>query len=391
MWGINVKNIGAIGFGLRIGHIAGCMVKTGECNVKAIADINIASAKARVSEFISGEKEYIDTINFYEDYHEMLEKENLDGILVGTRCSLHAEIASELMEYGVPIFMEKPVAINERDMEMLIESVEKYPDCAKKCVVSFPLRNTPIVKYVKELIESGVIGEVAHIQAINNVPYGRVYYHGWYRDEEETGGLWLQKATHDFDYITYIAGVKPVAICAMESKQVFKGNEPAGQMCGDCPKKRDCPESIENIERYGTVEVETPHFCCFAEDTGNQDSGSAIIKYENGMHAVYSQDFIARKGAGKRGARFIGYDGTIEFDWVKNRVDVFMHNKAYNNTVQFDDNTPHFGGDDALVRNFIDVMKDKDISRSTIYDGILSANMCLKAKKAAQTNTYQQI
>jgi hypothetical protein len=32
------------------------------------------------------------------------------------------------------------------------------------------------------------------VQAINNVPYGSVYYHSWYRDPKETGGLFLQKA-----------------------------------------------------------------------------------------------------------------------------------------------------------------------------------------------------
>lgn len=386
-----MKKIGAIGFGLRIGYIAGCMVKTGECSIAAISDINIESAKSRVCEFVSDDREYIDSINFYEDYHEMLKKENLDGILVGTRCSIHAKIASELMEYGIPIFMEKPVAINEQELEKLSESVYNSPECAKKCVVSFPLRCTPIVSYVKELIDSGVIGKVAHVEAVNNVPYGRVYYHGWYRDEDETGGLWLQKATHDFDYITYILGQKPVSICAMESKQVFKGDEPSGKMCKDCSKKRECPESIENIESYGTQEVETPHFCCFSEDTGNHDSGSAIIRYEDGIHVVYTQNFIVRKGAGKRGARFIGYNGTIEFDWEKNHVEIYMHNKPYSNVVQFDDSTPHFGGDNMLVKNFIDVMKGEDISRSTISEGILSANMCLKARKSAHTNTYQKI
>ena len=55
--------------------------------------------------------------------------------------------------------------------------------------------------------------------------------------------------------------------------------------------------------------------CSFANDTGNHDSASVLIRYDNGVHAVYTQNFITRKDAGKRGAIIIGYKGTLEFDW----------------------------------------------------------------------------
>ena len=39
-----------------------------------------------------------------------------------------------------------------------------------------------------------------------------------------------------------------------------------------------------------------------------------IVRYESGMHAVYSQNFFARKKAARRGARLYGYLGTLEYD-----------------------------------------------------------------------------
>lgn len=48
-------------------------------------------------------------------------------------------------------------------------------------VVSFPLRVTPLVKLAKEIVQSGKLGSIKHVQAVNNVPYGGVYYHSWYR------------------------------------------------------------------------------------------------------------------------------------------------------------------------------------------------------------------
>ena len=88
-----------------------------------------------------------------------------------------------------------------------------------KTVVSFPLRTSAILLKVKELIDSGKIGTVEHVQAYNNVPYGRGYYHKWYRLESETGGQWLQKATHDLDYINLLlGGLRPIRLCAVKTK-----------------------------------------------------------------------------------------------------------------------------------------------------------------------------
>ena len=80
---------------------------------------------------------------------------------------------------------------------------------------------------MKHLVDSGALGDVVSVQAVNNVPYGGVYYHSWYRDAALTGGLFLQKSTHDIDYITHILGKRPVSVAALTSKMYFKGNKPA--------------------------------------------------------------------------------------------------------------------------------------------------------------------
>ncbi len=385
-----MKKIAAIGLGRRIAAMAGMFIKTGKCELVAVTDIDFESAKMRAKERINDSDEYVNSIHFYEDYHEMIEKEKIDGILIGTRCSTHAKIGADLLKYGIPLFMEKPIATTEEDLQLLRDAVKSNPEMMEKCVVSFPLRYTNLVQHTKKIIDSGELGRIEHVQAINNVPYGRVYYHGWYRDENETGGLWLQKATHDFDYITYILGIKPVSVCAMSSKQIFKGDKPADLTCSTCPESDTCPESTENIAYYANEDV-MQDLCCFSTATGNQDSGTAIIEYESGMHVVYSQNFFARKGAGKRGARFLGYDGTVEFDWTTGEVKVFMHNRLRSDVIKFDVGGSHGGGDDELVRNFIDIMNGKAVSNSTIDEGILSAHMCLMAEKASKTHTYQKI
>jgi predicted dehydrogenase len=381
MGGIGM-NLGVIGFGRRIRNMIDEIVSVDpQCRIAAIADVRCEQLKTEL------EEEGIRGVELYDTPEAMMEAGGLDGILIGTRCSLHTEMALKVFPSRIPLFLEKPVATTMDDWTRLRQGYDAYHP---QVVVSFPLRFSPLVTMVKEIIDSGKVGTVEHVQAVNNVPYGGVYYHHWYRDENETGGLFLQKATHDFDYINHLLGMKPVSVCAMVSKQIFTGTKPAGLKCVDCDEKETCPESTEHIKKKRT---ETPagEFCCFAVDTGNEDSGSALVRYESGMHVSYTQNFFARHKAATRGARLLGYKGTLEFDFYTNEVKVYMHQSPEVETYRIDPDQAHFGGDAVLAKNFIDVMKGEADSGSGLREGLLSGLMCLKARESAQTNMFQAI
>jgi predicted dehydrogenase len=380
--------IGVIGYGLRIQNIVEYLLAFNEDVVlAAITDINWSKVSAQLAD----KGRDIADITMYSDADEMLDKEQLDGVLIGTRCSLHTVMAKKVMQRNLPLYLEKPVATTMDDLLTLKEAAEHS---TSEVVVSFPLRNTALVRTVKEIVDSGKLGTIEHVQAINNVPYGGVYFHDWYRNEKETGGLFLQKSTHDFDYINYLLGLKPVAICAMKSKQIFKGNKPAGLHCKDCEEYKSCPESpyvLKHIKAEPDMYIQGD-MCSFAVDTGNEDSGSAIIQYETGMHVSYSQNFFARKEAAARGARLLGYKGTLEFDFNTEAIKVYMHNTPRVETYQLDSSQmSHGGGDAVLVDNFIQVMQGKAKSETPLSDGLLSALMCLKATHSSETHTFKTI
>jgi predicted dehydrogenase len=382
---IIMLKIGAIGYGNRISGVIKILMSFDEdIKISAISDIDFENVRTRL------ENNNIDplSVNLYESPIEMLDNEKLDGVFIGTRCSLHTKLAIEVLKRNIPLYLEKPVSTNMEDLLALKEAAAK-----SKCevVVSFPLRLSPLVRLTKEIIDSGKLGAIEHVQAVNNVPYGGVYFHNWYRDELETGGLFLQKATHDLDYINYLLGIRPVAICAMKSKQIFKGDKPEGLYCKNCSEQNTCPEGPFYM-KYVKFDNANGEMCCFARDTGNEDSGSAIVRYETGMHVNYSQNFFARKKAASRGARFLGYNGTVEFDWFTDEVKVFMHNTERIESYKLDTSKmSHSGGDDALALNFINIMKGTEKSLSNIESGLLSALMCIKANKSATTDTFQKI
>ncbi len=380
--------LGVIGFGRRMRHMLDVIGRfNAGTEVVAVVDPEAERLRQEWPELLTG-------VRFYDDATMMLDEADLDGVLIGTRCSSHTPLAIAVLERGLPLFLEKPVATSWEQLAALEEAAARS---TSPVVVSFPLRVSAVCQAVREIIDSGVIGTVEHVQAVNNVPfYSSTYYHGWMRDEEETGGLWLQKATHDLDYLNYLIAQPPVQVCAMESKTVFRGDMPAGLHCVDCCRQEACPESPYHLSFYLQDQTHDlqPHGwqCSFAVDTGNHDSASAIIRYQSGLHAVYTQNFYTRRGAAQRGATLIGYRGTVSFDWYRDEVTVHHH---YSNRVERHQFEPvaggHHGGDHELARDFLDALAGKDTSRTPLAAGLFSARMCLAARDSCQTGQFQTI
>jgi predicted dehydrogenase len=375
--------LGVIGYGRRIRHVLATieLFKAGT-QVAAVFDPQAASLKRDYPEALG-------QATVYDDLDQMLDQSGLDGVLIGTRCSLHAPYAVAVLDRNLPLFLEKPVAISWEQLAALREAAGRT---RSPVVVSFPLRLSGLCATARELVDAGAIGAIQQVQAINNVPYGAGYYHGWMRNEAETGGLWLQKATHDFDYINSLVRQQPTTICAMESKTVFRGDMPVGLRCVDCDRQEECMESPYNLfYRQGLTPSVQPNewSCSFAPDTGNHDSASAIIRYASGLHCVYTQNFYARQGAAARGARLIGYEGTIEFDWYRNEVVVHHHHSAKVERHTFSTGEEgHHGGDLELAREFLNILTGKAPSRAPLEAGLLSVEMCLMARDSCRTGGF---
>ena len=399
--------LGVIGYGVRADMLMDeLLTLPGEACLCAVADQNPERVKALMTK--KGSKEFLhameidkidgmlrkcpidpESIRFYRTAEEMLDAEELDGVLVGTNCNTHTHFAQLVLDRGIPLFLEKPVAVSRKEVALL----ERLADEAKApVVVSFPLRVTRIVQEVRKIIDSGAIGKVEQVQAFNDVSYGFVYFHDWYRDESVSHGLFLQKATHDIDVINYLTGEKPLRVCAMKSKQIYKGDMPAGLRCSECDRWESCMDSTYHIEKTRN-DIPRSDYCSFAVDTGNEDSGSLILRYASGMHAVYSQNFFARKGAARRGARLYGYKGTVEFDFVSDVITLYDHMSDQVTTVKV--NTPpagHGGGDSALCGNFLDLIRG-NVQRSVapLEAGISSVRVCLAAKESSEEEVFRNV
>ena len=376
-------NVGIIGYGGRVSSMAKALAMYSiPYRVAAIADPRAEEIQAANDPFLAEAK-------FYANADDLLAAGGLDGVMVGTRCFMHTEMACKVAGYKLPLFLKKPVAITFEQVRKLASAFKDYP---APTVVSFPLRLTVHVQTIKQMLDADTIGTVEHVVGFNDVPYGDVYFYEWYRNYDQVGGLFLQKATHDLDYIGYLLGQNPKQLCAMNAQRVYGGDKPYDLHCVDCDEWETCPESPFNLfrERFQgqKVDVQSRRICLFSGGIRNEDIDNVIIEYDKGAQVSYTQNVFARHSAGRRGARLYGYKGTIFFDWYENVIKVFKHQTPAVETISFTGEMPHFGGDRELCYDFIMAMRDGTPSRSPIEAGIQSALTCLWARESAEKRQY---
>jgi predicted dehydrogenase len=384
--------LGVVGHGSRISSLIKDSLRkvAPDIQVSGIVDSNEAYARSKLAE--CDQKD----VKFYDSIDELMSKCRPDALLIGTRCNTHTPYAIEASKYDIPLFLEKPVAINMKQAIALERAFLK-----SKCpvVVSFPLRVSPLTRMVKKFIDEGAMGTPEHILGINYVPYGTVYWEEDYRNYEITQGLFLQKATHDLDYMMFLMGSNITRVGAMGTfGRVFGGKRRKGLKCSQCKDFDKCLESPRQRKQNGNVDDNLgDHPCVFSVDCGspksgtNEDSSSVIIEFASGVHGVYTQVFFSRRDAAARGSIISGYKGTLSFDFYRHDIKYVRHHAPFSDVIKGDMGASHFGGDMELAHNFIGIIKGKRKSDASIWAGLESVYTCLAAKESIETGKFVKV
>jgi predicted dehydrogenase len=333
-----------------------------------------------------------ENVVFYDSLPDMVEHAHLDALAIGTRCPLHTPFAIQAAAYDLPLFLEKPVAVN---MEQAISLERAFESSRCVAEVSFPLRTSPLCELARQHLAGGAVGTPEHIMAVNYVPYGTVYFDNFYRDFASTQGLFVQKGTHDLDYLMYLMDSPIVRVAAVQTRgHIFGGDKPAGLRCSACDEAETCLESPDARRRNLSGGDLNDHPCVFGSDIGtpetgmNEDSSSALLEFASGAHGVYTQVFYSRRDAGTRGATVSGYHGTLSFDWYTNSLRLVRHHRPFSDRCEGDKGASHFGGDAELARDFIALIRHGTPPRAGIRAGLQSIYACLAAKESAETGQF---
>ena len=209
-----------IGYGFisSYGHIPAYLErakKIGDVEIIAVADI--CEARRNLA------RQALPKARIYENYQDLLihESHQLDFVDISTPPYAHAEIAHAALDAGLHVLCEKPLTTNLKDAHELLEHAKRV----KK--VLYPAHNykyAPVVRAIREIIESGKIGEVRSVTLStfrNTHAKGITEWNTHWRraNEYSGGGIAMDHGSHSFYLMFDWMKAYPTSITAKMSNQ----------------------------------------------------------------------------------------------------------------------------------------------------------------------------
>lgn len=338
---------------------------------------------------------------------ELLEQDKLaDVLLVCTQDRQHVDHAIPAMEKGYHILMEKPISPSPEKCRELLEVSRRT---GRKVVVCHVLRYSPFYRKIKEILDSGMLGELMTIQSIENVGYwhqAHSFVRGNWRNSESTSPMILAKCCHDMDLMVWLSGKRCEKVSSFGSIGHFSPEhapEGAAKRCLDgCLAKENCPYDAEKIyisnkstgvahghngwpcsilDIHPTEEsirraLETGPYgrCVYFCDNNVVDHQVVNLEMEDGLTINFTMTGFT--GDGGRFTKYMGTRGSMIADLQAKTIRIMPFGQdmiLYDFNQTEEDMAGHGGGDEVLVKEFLDYI------RGAQPDGITSLEVSIES------------
>lgn len=264
-------NIGIIGLGgiARGVHIPGLKNSNG-ATINALCDID-EKALYDVARELG-----IDKSKCFTDYRDMLKYGDIDAVEICTPNYLHVKMATDALAAGKAVNIEKPIGCSFEETAVLKATLDKNPLPNMMC---FSYRFRPAVRYAKNLIEKGVLGNIVTI----NVQYlkSSAFWEGrrldW-RFVKEYGGTGVigDLGVHLIDMMCYLAG----------------------DITSVCARKETVVKQRQKLDSDEWAPVTTDDYCNFIAETATGASATfSITRCAIGHANTIRYDIFGDKGS----------------------------------------------------------------------------------------------
>lgn len=196
-------NVGVIGCGVQgtvlsralTGIEAGTIITkhppVENAKIVAAADVNQETAKKFTKEF--------GLSDHFTDYKDLLERKDVDAVIVSLPHSLLAQAAIDSLKAGKHLLLEKPMALNHVEAGEVVKVAQKSK---QKLMVGYSKRWGPVSLMMKHLLERNAVGEADVVMAGKSSPL----LSGWLLDPEKGGGIMRYLGVHITDQILWMTG-----------------------------------------------------------------------------------------------------------------------------------------------------------------------------------------
>ena len=344
----------------------------------------------------------------FTDFEQMMAQTKPDLLIVCTMDATHHEFIIRGMELGSNVLTEKPMTTDETKVQAIVDAERRT---GKQCRVTFNYRYSPHRAKIWELIRNGAIGELTSVDFhwYLDTSHGADYFRRWHRKTENSGSLWVHKATHHFDLLNWWIESDPVSVYAQGSLDFYgKNGNFRAENCRTCPHTKECDFywDVTKSKYYTDLYVNNEKYdgylrdgCVFKNDVDIYDKMAATITYKNGVQVAYSL------------TTYSPYEGyRIAFNGTEGRIDAWIEEsqpeqkKDYDELVLFKNfgkreyiliphGTSGHGGGDKLLEDqiFLPNIPDPLKQCAAARDGALSCLIGIAARKSIEQKQVIQI
>jgi len=202
--------IGIIGTGgISERHIGG-LLETGRASITALCDPKPENRAARKS----GHAELAEAAEF-DDYRDMLAAGGLDGAVIASPHTVHAEQIVACLEDGLHVLTEKPMTVSVDEAVRVMDAEKK---AGKIVLVGFQRHYSQRYGYIKKVVEAGELGKLEYIQALQCQEWRLIvqHYTPWRGDPALSGyGQLSDSGSHLLDILLWSTGQRPETVWAL--------------------------------------------------------------------------------------------------------------------------------------------------------------------------------
>ncbi|MGQ9524955.1 MAG: Gfo/Idh/MocA family protein [Armatimonadota bacterium] len=232
--------IGFIGVGgIAHGHVDR-LKKRPEVSIVAMADPSPESI-ARIKD-----RQGLQDVPAFSDYQDMLAKVEMDGVVIASPHTLHFEQIMACLDNGCHVLTEKPMVCTQDHAKKVLAKAEEKQ---KILMISYQRHYFPEFIYIKDRIQSGALGDLTFVSALQGQDWLRGCRGTWRHTMELSGGGQLNDSgSHLVDIILWVTGLRaaevfsfienfdvPVDINSATSIRFTNGALGSISVMGDCP------------------------------------------------------------------------------------------------------------------------------------------------------------
>lgn len=173
-----------------------------------------------------------------------------DAVLIGTPENAHFDPCIKAIDAGYNVLLEKPIAQRLEECYAIAEHAKRAGVLVGVCHV---LRYHPYFTKIKEIVDSGALGQIISINHIASVGLDRSthgFVRGLWRKEEVTNPMLIAKCCHDIDFLLWLTETRCRKLSSFGSLRWFRSeNAPEGSAdrCIDCRIEKQCPYSAVDL------------------------------------------------------------------------------------------------------------------------------------------------